>query len=124
MVANAPKVMSYNDKNRKVISIRKFIELDYISEENFALIQWGHAPVKFICYRKTSKPLYFLFSKKWSIKFSLWRFDVGHTLKPINVTPFWRKQCAIILDLDRFRHTAMTTRKVKSVTGSTTPTPE
>lgn len=125
MSTAAPKIMAYKDKDKKVLSIRKFIELDIVSDSGFFLIQWGASPVKFICYlKKGGRTPVFLYSVRWFIKVSLGNFRAGYTYKPINLRTFWRKQCAQIVDLAHYRHTVTKISKTSSPTGLPTPTQE
>lgn len=125
MSTAAPKIMAYKDKEKKVLSIRKFIELDFVSDSGFVLIQWGSNPVKFICYlKKGGRAPVFLYSVRWLIKVSLWNFRAGYTYKPINLRTFWRKQCAQITDLAHCQHGTTRISKTSSPTGLPTPTQE
>jgi hypothetical protein len=120
-----PKVMIYDGLTRKLISIRKFVEIDLIKDKDFILLQWGRDPIKFLCYvRKNKKPPTFLFSVRWNTVFCLGRIRFGSTTKPIDLSKFWRTTCAQVIDLDRCRHTAMTKGKTNCLIGSKTPTQE
>lgn len=123
---STPKAMYYKDKITKVFSIRRFIDLDYVSNEDFILIQWGSDPVKFACYvRKKRRPPYFLFSSRWDTKLSFNRIKLGYTHKPFNLTKFWRiAACAQPIDLDRYRHLPTRIRRISSTTGSQIQTKE
>lgn len=124
-MAARPKAMLYKDGKRKVVSIRRFIDLDYIREDNYTLIQWGKDPVKFICFTKKDKkfPL-FLLSLRWSTTIKIRGIYMGHTLKPIDTGTFWRKQCNRIVDLDRYRQQTTLTRRISSKAGSIPTTVE
>jgi hypothetical protein len=117
--------MAYKDKDKRVVSIRKFIALDFVSDSGFIIIQWGSDPVKFICYlRKGGRAPVFLYSIRWFIKVSLGNFRAGYTYKPINLRTFWRTQCAQTVDLAHYRRSLTKISKTSSQTGSPTPTQE
>jgi len=120
-----PKVMIYEGMTSKLVSVRKFVEIDFIKDRDFILMQWGRDPIKFLCYvRKNKKPPTFLFSVRWNTTFCLGRLRFGNTSKPIDLSKFWGITCKQVIDLDRSRHTAMTEKKTNYLIGCKTPTRE
>jgi hypothetical protein len=144
---SAPKVMVFKDKVTKIISIRGFIDIDYITNQQFTLLQWSrnpvhhgdtlipadrcpaafYFPVRFISWTKKPglvKPPLFLLSPRWVIKHRLGRLKIGITYKPFDVTNFWRSRCVSPIDLEHCRALTTSTKKTSCATGSRRPIKE
>lgn len=121
----APKVMIFKNNDMRVISVRKFIDLDIVTAPTFILVQWGKTPVKFLCLlKKNRNPPSFLLSIRWHIKVSIGRIRAGYTRKPLDLSTFWRKQCEILAGLDLSQHTATKIRSTHSAIGPATAAEE